>query len=265
MSLDYLKINKKLWNDRTEVHFQSDFYNVEAFIKGKNSLNKIELDLLGNIEGKSVLHLQCHFGQDTLSLARMGANVTGVDFSEKAMGKANQLKEKLNLNARFIQSDVYNLKNTLDKKFDIVFTTYGVLGWLPDMTKWAKTANHFLKPGGKLILVEFHPIVWMFSYDFKKIEYNYMDSPPIIEELEGTYTDRNAGIKNSSVCWNHGLASVISSLIKSGLRIKDFQEYDYSPYNCFENTLRLKENKFQIKGLEKKIPMVYSVVADKSK
>jgi ubiquinone/menaquinone biosynthesis C-methylase UbiE len=261
--MNYIDINKKLWNQKTEIHYNSDFYDVDSFIKGKDSLNSIEIGLLGEIKGKRILHLQCHFGQDTISLARHGALPTGIDFSENAIKKAKTLNESLGTNAKFIQSDIYKLPEILDEKFDIVFTSYGVIGWLPDMSKWAKIVNQFLKPGGEFIIVEFHPIVWMFSYNFKQIEFNYMDSAPIIEELEGTYTDREAQIKEKSVSWNHGLSTVIDSLIKTGLVITDFKEYNYSPYDCFENTVKIDDRKFQIKGLENKIPMIYSLKAVK--
>ncbi len=261
--MDYIDINKKLWNQKTEIHYNSDFYDVDSFIKGKDSLNSIEIGLLGEIEGKKILHLQCHFGQDTISLARHGALPTGIDFSENAIEKAKILNESLRTNAKFIQSDIYKLPEILDEKFDIVYTSYGVIGWLPDMNNWAKIIDHFLKPKGEFIMVEFHPIVWMFSNDFKKIEYKYMDSSPIIEELVGTYTDRNAEIKEESVCWNHGLSTVINSIIKTGLKITDFKEYNYSPYDCFENTVKIDDRKFKIKGLEDKIPMIYSLKAEK--
>jgi ubiquinone/menaquinone biosynthesis C-methylase UbiE len=261
--MDYIKINKKLWDRKTELHYKSDFYDVDSFLKGKDSLNSIELDLMGNFKGKKVLHLQCHFGQDTISLARHGARATGVDLSDNAIKKALELNKKVGTDVRFIQSDVYKLPEVLDEQFDIVFTSYGVIGWLPDMKKWAEVIHRFLKPGGKFVFVEFHPIIWMMSYDFKRIEYNYMDSPPIIEELEGTYTDRGAAIKEKSVSWNHGLSTVINALIKTGLTITDFREYNYSPYNCFQNTVKIANRKFKIKGLEDKIPMVYSLKAVK--
>ena len=263
--MNYIDINKKLWNKKTEIHYNSEFYNNDTFLKGRDSLNSIETDLLGDIKGKKILHLQCHFGQDTISLARKGAITTGVDFSEKAIEKAKQLNEIVGTKANFIQSDIYGLPNVLEEKFDIVFTSYGVVGWLPDMQKWAQVIDHFLKPGGEFVLVEFHPVVWMFSYDFQKIEFNYMDANPIVEELEGTYTDREASIKEKSVCWNHGLSNVINSIIKTGLIISDFQEYNYSPYNCFNNTVKVSEGKFKIDGWEDKIPMVYSVKALKEK
>lgn len=261
--MDYLNINKKLWDAKTNIHFDSDFYDVKSFIEGKDSLNSIEKELLGDLKGKSVLHLQCHFGMDTISLARYGAIATGVDLSGEAISRARDLANKLEVDTKFIESDVYQLPEKLNEKFDIIYTSYGVLGWLPDMEKWATIVNHFLKPGGKLVLVEFHPVVWMFSYDFSKIEFSYIDEKPIIEESEETYTDGGNHIKSKSVEWNHSLSKVINSLLKVGLTLMNFEEYDYSPYNCFENTIEKEGGKYQIKGLEEKIPMVYSVVVQK--
>ena len=261
--MDYVSTNKKLWNAKTPVHFESDFYDVNSFIAGKGSLNSIESDLLGDIRGQSVLHLQCHFGMDTISLARRGAVATGVDLSDVAISKARELNHAVDANARFIESDVYSLDKELDEQFDVVFTSYGVVGWLPDMDRWAKTVAKFLKPGGRFIMAEFHPVVWIFSDDFKKIEYSYTDPTPIIEELEGTYTDRKADIKNRSISWNHGLAPVLGGLMRNGLTLTHFQELDYSPYDCFEHTIEVEVGKYQIRGLERKIPMVYSVVGVK--
>lgn len=261
--MDYIETNKNLWNEKTEIHYKSEFYDVKSFKEGKDSLNKYELELLADIKGKSVLHLQCHFGMDTISLARHGARVTGVDFSEKAIEKARHLNDFVGTDVRFIQSDIYKLSDKLDEQFDIVFTSYGVVGWLEDTKKWAEIIHHFLKPGGQLVFVEFHPVVWMFSYDFKTIEFNYMDSTPIIEELEGTYTDKSANIKEKSVSWNHGMSGVLNPLIKAGLVVTDFQEYNESPYDCFENTIKMPNGMYKIKGLEDKIPMVYSIKAMK--
>ncbi|MBS2099279.1 class I SAM-dependent methyltransferase [Carboxylicivirga linearis] len=261
--MNYIEINKNLWNKKTEIHYESDFYDVESFKKGKNSLNPIELQLLGDVEGKKILHLQCHFGQDTISFARLGAKATGVDLSDKAIEKAQQLNDEVGADATFIQSDIYQLPEVLDEQFDIVFTSYGTIGWLPDMDRWAQLINRFLKPGGQFLIVEFHPVIWMFSYDFTKVEFNYLKSEPIVEELEGTYTNNNADIKEQSVSWNHGLGEVMNALIKTGLSIADVQEYDYSPYDCFQNTVETDKGKYQIKGLEGKLPMLYSILASK--
>ena len=263
MSSNYLNINRKLWDKKTEIHVDSDFYDVKSFKKGEDSLNPIELELLGDIKGKTVLHLQCHFGQDTISLARRGAQTTGVDFSTKAIETAIKLNDELGTSAKFILSDIYDLPNHLDEHFDIVFTSYGVIGWLPDLDKWAKIINQFLKPGGVFVMAEFHPVVWMFDSEFKTIDFKYMDAEPIVEEEEGTYADKSANIKETYVCWNHGISTVLGSLLKTGLTITDIKEYDYSPYDCFENTVLKGKRQYQIRGLEEKIPMVFSLKAKK--
>jgi SAM-dependent methyltransferase len=261
--MNYIEINRKLWNDKTDVNFKSDFYDVDSFLAGTSSLNPIELDLLGDINGKSILHLQCHFGMDTISLSRLGAHVVGVDFSDNSIEKARALGLKAKTKTEFIQSDIYELEDELHDEFDIVFTSYGVLGWLPDMDKWAKIVGRFLKPGGRFVMVEFHPVVWMFSDDFSKIEYDYFNTGPIIEEIQGSYADRSAAICNESVSWNHGLSEVIGSLIRNGLRIAVLDEYDYSPYDCFERTVEIEKGKYQIQGFEKKLPMMYAIQAIK--
>lgn len=261
--LNYISKNKNSWNKKVDYHLNSDFYDMKGFIKGKSSLNQIELDLLGDIKNKSILHLQCHFGQDTLSLARMGAKVTGVDLSDKAIENALNINNELQLNAEFICCDVYDLQNHLDKKFDIVFTSYGTIGWLPDMDKWAKIVSSFLKTGGKFVFVEFHPVVWMFDDSFKKIEYNYLNNGPIEETFSGTYAEREAPIEQQTVCWNHGISEVVNSLITNKLEINKLNEYDYSPYDCFNQTTKIAERRFRIKHLNNKIPMVYAIEATK--
>jgi len=257
----YLEINRTLWNNKTQVHLQSDFYNVKDFKKGATSLQSIELEQLGNVKDRTLLHLQCHFGQDTLSWARLGAHVTGIDFSEEAIQAAKYLASELNMNAHFITNDVYSLQ--LDEKYDIVFTSYGVIGWLPDLEKWAQVIENHLKPGGTFHLIEFHPVVWIFDNDFKYIQYSYFNREDIVEEVQGTYADRNAPLVDKSISWNHSLDEVLGALLRQGLRIEHFAEYDYSPYNCFSNTVQIADNKWQIKGLEGKIPMVYALKAVK--
>nr|WP_294938949.1 class I SAM-dependent methyltransferase [uncultured Flavobacterium sp.] len=260
---DYLDINKKTWNNKTDVHIASDFYDVEGFLKGKSTLNDIELSLLGPVSGKKILHLQCHFGQDTLSFSRLGAKATGVDLSDKAIERAREYNKQLNLDAEFINCDIYDLPNHLDEKFDIVFTSYGTIGWLPDLDKWAKVVSHFLKPGGKFVFAEFHPFVWTFDDNFREIGYNYFNVKPIIEDESGTYADRYAEISAQTVTWNHPTSEVLNALIKSGLEINSFNEYDYSPYNCFNGTEEFEKGKFRIKHLENKIPMVFALEATK--
>ncbi|MGD8307202.1 MAG: class I SAM-dependent methyltransferase, partial [Ignavibacteria bacterium] len=156
----FFEANRKAWNNKTPYHLKSTLYDLEGFKKGNTSLKFIELAELGNVINKSMLHLQCHFGQDSLSWQRLGAQVTGIDFSEEAINTAKSLNEELNLNAKFICSNIYDLEKHLDEKFDIVFTSYGTIGWLPDLNEWGRLVSHYLKSGGVFYIVEFHTVLW---------------------------------------------------------------------------------------------------------
>ncbi len=260
---NYIAINRQSWNNRTDAHLKSEFYDVAGFINGKTSLNDIELVLLGDVSGKTILHLQCHFGQDTISLNRLGAEVTGVDLSDKAIESAKQLAADTNSTANFICCDIYDLPNHLTGQFDMVYTTYGTIGWLPDLEKWASIVSTYLKPGGRFVFVEFHPVVWMFDDNFEKIGYSYFNSGAIIESESGTYADKTADIMLENVSWNHSLSEVMNSLMSKGLEITSFNELDYSPYNCFNKAIEYEPKKYRIAHLDNKIPMVYSLVARK--
>jgi 2-polyprenyl-3-methyl-5-hydroxy-6-metoxy-1,4-benzoquinol methylase len=261
MEEKYLDLNRTNWNNRVAGHLTSDFYEMDAFRAGKSSLKEIELALLGDIKGKSVLHLQCHFGQDTLSLARMGAQVTGIDFSDKAIDEAKNLAAELSIDAEFICCDVYSAPEHLQEKFDFVYTTYGTIGWLPDVSKWADVIAHFLKPNGKLIFVDFHPVVWMFDDNFTHVAYNYFQEDPIIEEVSGSYADKSLEISDTTITWNHGLSEVYQALQRAGLTIDHFSEYPFSPYDCLNDLIEVEPNRFQVKHLVNKIPMVYALTA----
>lgn len=261
----YIELNRNSWNNKVESHVNSDFYNMESFLSGETSLNTIELEMLGDISGKSVLHLQCHFGQDTLSLARMGASVTGVDLSDVAIEKAQQLAKELNIDAHFVCCDIYDLPNHLDEKFDIVFTSYGTIGWFPDLDKWASLISNYLKPEGRFIFADFHPFVWMYDNDFTKFEYSYFKKDAIIETEKGTYADRDADLEQTTVGWNHSISEVVNSLIKHGIQIQSLDEYDYSPYNCFKDMIEFEPKKYRIKHFEDKLPLVYSIEGRKGK
>ena len=216
---DYLSINKESWNKRVEPHLKSDFYDMESFLKGKNSLNAFELNLLGDVSGKSILHLQCHFGQDSISLSRTGAKVTGIDLSDKAIETAQSIAQQLGTDTKFVCSDVYDLPNVLEGKFDIVFTSYGTIGWLPDLEKWASVISHFLKPEGKFVFAEFHPVIWMYDNDFSKVAYSYFNDGAIEETQEGTYADKSASISIEYISWNHSLSEVFTALLGNGMQI----------------------------------------------
>lgn len=259
----FFNANKQGWNLRTEVHKTSAFYDVEAWKKGGNSLTPIELHEVGDVRGKSLLHLQCHFGQDTLSWARLGARVTGCDLSDKAIDYARELSAELALPAQFVCCNVYDLPAHLDDRFDIVFTSYGTIGWLPDLTRWAQVISHFLKPGGLFYIADFHPVLWMFDDEMQSLKYPYHNSGVIETEQKGTYADREAGIQYKEFGWNHSLSEIINSLIGQGLRIEFLHEYSYSPYDCFDKTVKGEDGNYRIRGLEGIIPMMYSIGARK--
>ena len=262
----YFETNRQLWNQRTPLHRQSEFYSVPAFLEGKTSLNSIELEELGDVQGKSLLHLQCHFGQDTLSWARLGANATGIDLSDASIEEARKLNQQLGLDAKFVQSNVYDLKENLQGQFDVVFTSYGTIGWLPDLEKWAEIIFHFLKPGGTFYMVEFHPVVWMFDDDFQNIVYPYHNTiEPIVTETAHTYTDGGAHKQQKEYGWNHALSEVISSLTAKGLQLHFLHEFPYSPYNCFSHMVQGEDGYWRIEHMQNKIPLLYSLKATKPK
>ncbi|MGB4846181.1 MAG: class I SAM-dependent methyltransferase [Ferruginibacter sp.] len=268
----YFEENKKSWNKRTVVHKDSAFYDLDSFKKGKSSLCKIELEELGDVNGKTLLHLQCHFGMDTMSWAREGATCVGVDLSDEAIKLAKEINEELNLKANFICANIYDLADSFkvpplegfrEAGFDIVFTSYGTIGWLPDLDKWAEIIAYFLKPGGTFYIADFHPTLWMMDENFEKIKYNYFNTEVITEEVSGSYSDRNAPIKSIEHGWNHPFAEIFSSLLKYGLQIEQFNEFPFSPCNCFNNLEQGADGMWRIKGMEEKMPMMYSIKATK--
>ena len=244
----FLQTNKSSWDQRTEIHKDSSFYDVEGFMSGKTSLNAIELNALGDVRGKSLLHLQCHFGQDTLSWARLGAKVTGADFSPKAVALARSLNDQLGMEATFVESNVLELDKNLQGQFDIVFTSYGVVGWLPSLDEWARVISHFLKPGGIFYFVDFHPTLHLFDHAKMELAYDYFyQTKPLEEETTGTYTDREAPISHKEYYWIHSLHQTIQPLLNHGLHLLEMEEFDYSPYNCFENMEERAPGEFVLK------------------
>jgi len=259
----YFDANKEGWNKRTAVHESSAFYDLETFKKGKSSLNAVEVNEVGNVKGKSLLHLQCHFGMDTLSWARAGATVTGVDLSDEAIHLAKKINSALQLPATFVCCNVYDTALHVKEQFDIVFTSYGTIGWLPDLKPWAKMIAEKLKPGGFFYIADFHPTLWMLDDKMEKLFYSYFNDEVIVTEQQGTYTDREAPIKQTEYGWNHPFAEIFEALISEGLRIDFLHEYNYSPYNCFANTEQGEDGMWRLKGMGNKFPMMYSIKATK--
>lgn len=257
---EFFKENQKMWDDRVQIHTDSEMYDLHSFKAGRNSLTSLELDEIGDVVGKKILHLQCHFGQDSLSLARMGAKVTGIDFSEKAIAFARELNLEMGLDAEFIQSDIYGLKDNLDAEFDFIFTSFGVIGWLPNLNKWADIIDHFLKPGGVFYMAEFHPFIWTLDHenDFK-IHYPYFNRNVIEEVAEGTYANQLAKLKHKNYSWNHPITDVLTPLLNKGFRLLNFSEFDYSPFDVFPDMKAIEKRKYRINRFGGDIPYVYSI------
>jgi ubiquinone/menaquinone biosynthesis C-methylase UbiE len=259
----YFEANRNAWNQRTGVHKGSAFYDLEGFKKGNTVLNRIELEELGDVKGKSLLHLQCHFGMDTMNWERLGAICTGVDLSDDAIALAKATAAELGLSTIFINCNVYDLKNYCGKKFDIVFTSYGTIGWLPDLEKWADIVSYFLKSGGVFYIADFHPALWMMDEQFEHIKYPYFNAAVIAEENSGTYTDRDAPIKTKEYSWNHPMSDILNNLISKGLEIEFLHEFGYSPYKCFNKLEQGEDGMWRITGMDEKLPMMYSIRAVK--
>jgi SAM-dependent methyltransferase len=230
-----LNENRRLWNEWTAIHTRSEFYDVESFVDGTRPvrIEPWEQAEVGDVRGKSLLHLQCHFGLDTLSWARLGATVTGVDFSEKAIEAARDLARRVGIEARFVLSTVYELGDVLDEEFDVVYASRGALGWLPSIERWAGVAARYVRPGGFLYLHEGHPVLWTFDETQThsnpvRLAYGYWEGDVITTRPEGSYADRAAQVEaQAEHGWNHGLGEVVTALAKRGLHIEFLHEQDF--------------------------------------
>ncbi len=256
--------NSKLWDELVDVHVKS--YGVEKFLAGQTTLDEIQLRELGELKGKRVLHLQCHFGMDTLSLAREGAIVTGVDFSEKAIDSARKLSSEANIPARFILSNIYDLESKLDEKFDMVYTTQGVLCWLRDIRGWGKIVSHFLRPGGRLYLMETHPILNIFEDTQKgplKIVHDYFhhDEPIIWDDHAPDYSDPTYRVVNPSYEWHWTISDIINALISAGMTIEFFNEFDKNFSKILPDMERENDGWCTLPNLRRKLPLMFTLGA----
>lgn len=256
--------NREGWNLRTPVHLRSGFYEIDDFVKGGTSLRCVELEELGDVAGKSLLHLMCHFGQDTLSLARMGARATGIDFSAAAIAAARGLARKTGSPAEFVCCNLYDARKHVQGVFDIVYTSYGVVGWLPDLKAWGRIISESLRPGGIFYIAEFHPFVWMLDDKFEKFAYSYFHSETPLEfDMQGTYADRDADIRYKNFNWIHSLGDVVSALTAAGLEIEFLHEFPFTVYDCFPNLEKIGDHKWWFKHLKGTVPYLFSIRARK--
>lgn len=230
-----IRENNALWDEWTAIHAASAFYDLDGFKRGGLRLREDEIAEIGDVAGRDLLHLQCHFGIDTLSWARLGARVTGADFSGAAIELARSLADELGFpEARFVRSDLYDLPAVLEGDFDVVYTSRGVLGWLPDVRRWARVVAHFLRPGGTFYITEIHPVALAFENEGVapgelRLAYPYWEhAEPLTFAVRGSYADPAAEVTATAEHgWDHGLGEIVSALIDAGLRIESLREYPF--------------------------------------
>ncbi len=261
----FFQTNREAWDRRTKIHLTSDFYDLPGFQSGKNMLKEIEMEALsGKVDGKELLHLQCHFGLDTLSLARLGARVTGCDFSEASIETASLLTIESGLEAEFVSSHIYDLPEHLHREYDIVFTSYGVIWWLPDLKRWAEIISHFLKPGGFFYIAEHHPALMMYDFESGNIGYPYFHrDQPVEEVVSGTYAEPGAQGKFVEYSWSHSLEEIVQPLLDSGLILEKYKEFPYSPYNCFAGMTEVGPSRYVFGSTSYPLPHVFSLLMRK--
>lgn len=259
---DAIAANRTLWDAWTRVHRDSPFYDVPGFLAGRDPLGLIETRELGDVTGKRLLHLQCHFGLDTLAWARRGARVTGVDFSPEAIAAARSLATRAGLEATFVESDIYELDAKDLGTFDIVHTSYGVLSWLPDLEAWARIIARHLAPDGLFHLVENHPLVEMFHDDGVSLAWPYLATGgPIRLETRASYAGAMKEGPLPEYNWPHGIGEVVTALIGAGLRIEWLREHPRTPHRYPKFLEARPEGDFGWPGGREDVPLTFSIGA----
>ena len=265
---DWQRANQQRWDELTPHHAASAYYDVAGFKAGRCTLRSIEVAELGDLTGRSLLHLQCHFGLDTLSWARRGARVTGVDFSEEAIKLARELAAEVSLAATFLASRVQDLPDVLCGQFDIVFTSYGVLCWLPDLVPWGRVVAHFLRPGGTFYMVEQHPFADVFddsgSAELRAVYSYFHSAEPAACDTQGTYADRTATIRQRrSYQWTHPLSDVLSALLGAGLRLEFLHEFAQLSFAKLPAMRQDADGWYRLPPDRPALPLLYSLKAVK--
>lgn len=264
----HVENNRTVWNDWTDLHATDSEYNIETFKAGRCTLRSIELEGIGEVAGRSLLHLQCHFGLDTLSWARRGAVVTGIDFSDRAIDLARRLSAETGIPGTFHCTELDRLHRVLDEPFDIIFTSYGVLCWLPDIKRWGRTVADLLKPGGTFFIAEFHPFAYVFDDAPGTTEptlvYPYFDrSEPMRFENSGSYASPDADYRSVTYEWVHSLSEIVNALLMAGLRIESLREYPYCASEMFPCQVLGEDGWWRMKDPRWSIPLTFSIRATK--
>jgi SAM-dependent methyltransferase len=266
-----IRDNNALWDEWTRIHETSAFYDLAGFKRGGIRLRPYELDEIGPVDALELLHLQCHFGIDTLSWARLGARVTGVDFSLAGVELARSVAAEIGIDgARFVQSDLYDLPTVLDGTFDLVYTSRGVLGWLPDVRRWAEVIAHFVRPGGRFYITEIHPVAQVFEDDDiepgeLRLRYPYWQHvEPLSFPVIGSYAEPTAEVGvHTEHGWNHGLGEIVTALVDAGLRIDSLREFPFVDWPV-EFLVEAPDGTYRLPaGTPGELPLFFSILATK--
>ena len=270
---DYRTLNRASWDERAPAHAGSPDYALQRFVDDPAYLSRVvsfDLPLLGDISGRRGVHLQCHIGTDTISLARLGATMTGLDFSAPAVEQARRLAERTGATATFVQADVYDAAQVLGRGgFDLVFTGIGALCWLPEVRRWAAVVADLLRPGGRLFIREGHPMLWAIDdaqADRLVVDYPYFERPePLVFDEGGTYVQTDVVFEhNVTHEWNHGLGEIVTGLLDAGLEVTGLTEHDSAPWEALPGQMeRTETGEWRLADRPWRLPCTYTLQAAK--
>ncbi len=264
---EFMQENRKMWDEYVAINSHSQLYDLDSFRQGANKLNPLERSEMGDVKGKTLLHLQCHFGMDTLSWARLGAQVTGMDYSGEGIKLARKLSDELRIPASFLCCNLYDLPANLEGQFDIVYTSYGVLCWLNDIPRWAQIAASYVKPGGFFYIAEFHPFALVFDDEAEELHFRYPYFEKLMSfDITGSYADRGAMVSvKRDYEWNHTMGEIVTALIDAGLQIEFLHEHPFTVYEQLPFLLPDGTGYWRFPEGAQPIPLMFSIKASKGR
>ena len=270
---EYREVNQAMWDERAPAHAASPDYGFKAFVADPHHLSgvvRFDLPLLGDVSGLRGVHLQCHIGTDTLSLQRLGARMTGLDFSAVAIEQARRLAEATDTDLDFVQADVYGAAQVLGAGgFDLVFTGIGALCWLPDIRRWAAVVADLLRPGGRLFIREGHPMLWSLADSrpdgLLVVEHPYFEqAEPMVWDEPGTYVQTDVEFtQNRSLEWNHGLGEIFTALTDAGLAVTSLVEHDSVPWEALPGQMAERDGEWRLRERPERLACSYTLQAFK--
>jgi SAM-dependent methyltransferase len=271
---DYRAVNRASWDEGVPVHAAAAEYALARFAEDQKFVSRVvqfDLPRLGDVAGVRGVHLQCHIGTDTISLARLGARMTGLDFSAPAVAQARALAEQVNSDVEFVEADVYDAVERLGAAaFDLVFTGIGALCWLPDVRRWAAVVAGLLRPGGRLFMREGHPMLWALAEPgpdgLLVVDYPYFETAaPTVWNEGGTYVESDATfVHNTTHEWNHGLGEIVSALLDAGMELTMLAEHDSVPWEALRGQMeRLEGGEWRLAERPERLPHSYTLQARK--